>query len=55
MNLTIAPRSVLQIDNARIIFRNFAGRGDKYKETVTLRLSSKTRISLTTLLQMAGM
>lgn len=30
MNLTIAPRSVLQIDNAHIIFRNFAGRGDKY-------------------------
>ena len=30
MNLTFAPRGILQIDDARIIFRNFAGRGDKY-------------------------
>lgn len=30
MNLTFAPRGILQIDDARIIFRNFEGRGDKY-------------------------
>lgn len=30
MNITFAPRGILQIDDARIIYRNFAGRGDKY-------------------------
>ena len=30
MNLTFAPRGILQIDNARITYKNFAGRGDKF-------------------------
>lgn len=30
MEITFAPRGILQIDDARIIHRNFAGRGDKY-------------------------
>lgn len=30
MEVTFAPRNRLQIDDARIIFRNFAGRGDQY-------------------------
>ena len=30
MNITFAPRGILQIDDARIIFRNFSGRGDKF-------------------------
>lgn len=30
MELTFAPRSILQIDHARIIWRNFEGRGDKF-------------------------
>ena len=30
MNITFAPRDILQIDDARIIYRNFAGRGDKF-------------------------
>ena len=30
MNITFAPRGILQIDEARIIYRNFSGRGDKY-------------------------
>ena len=30
MQLTFAPRGILQIDDARIIFRNFSGRADKY-------------------------
>ena len=30
MNVTFAPRGILQIDDARIIFRNFTGRGDKF-------------------------
>lgn len=30
MELTFAPRGILQIDEARIIFRNFEGRGDRY-------------------------
>ena len=30
MRITYAPRGILQIDNARIIWRNFAGRGDKF-------------------------
>ncbi len=30
MNITFAPRGILQIDDARIVFRNFEGRGDKF-------------------------
>ena len=30
MELTFAPRGILQIDDARIIFRNFKGEADKY-------------------------
>ena len=30
MEITFAPRGYLQIDNARITFRNFEGRGDIY-------------------------
>lgn len=30
MNLTFAPRGVLQIDDARLVFKNFRGEGGKY-------------------------
>lgn len=30
MHITFAPKGILQIDDARIIWRNFAGIGDKY-------------------------
>ena len=30
MNISYGPRGILQIDNARIVFRNFEGRGDKF-------------------------
>lgn len=30
MTLTFAPRGVLQIDNARLVFKNFKGEGDKF-------------------------
>lgn len=30
MHITFAPKGILQIDDARIIFKNFEGRGDKY-------------------------
>lgn len=30
MQLTIGPRGILQIDDARIVYRNFEGRGDKF-------------------------
>ena len=30
MNITFAPRGILQIDDARLIFRNFSGRGDAF-------------------------
>lgn len=30
MDITFAPKDILQIDDARIIYRNFEGRGDKY-------------------------
>lgn len=30
MNITFAPRGILQIDDAKIIYRNFEGRGDKF-------------------------
>lgn len=30
MRITFAPRGILQIDDARIIYKNFAGRGDKF-------------------------
>ena len=30
MEVTFAPRGILQIDNARIIYRNFSGEGSKF-------------------------
>lgn len=30
MDITFAPRGILQIDDARLIYRNFEGRGDKF-------------------------
>ena len=30
MNLTFAPKGVLQIDDARLVFKNFRGEGSKY-------------------------
>lgn len=30
MKVTFAPRGILQIDNARIIYRNFSGEGSKF-------------------------
>lgn len=30
MNITFAPRGILQIDDARIIYRNFRGEGSKF-------------------------
>lgn len=30
MHLTFAPRGILQIDDAKVIFKNFEGRGDKF-------------------------
>ena len=30
MKLTIAPRGILQIDDARIVYRNFSGEGSKF-------------------------
>lgn len=30
MNITFAPRGILNIDDATIIYRNFQGRGDKF-------------------------
>ena len=30
MHLTFAPKGILQIDDAKIIFKNFEGRGDKF-------------------------
>lgn len=30
MKITFAPRGILQIDEARIIFRNFSGKGSKF-------------------------
>lgn len=30
MNITFAPRGILQIDDARIIYRNFSGVGSKF-------------------------
>ena len=32
MELTFAPKNVLQIDDAKIIFKNFSGRGDKFNK-----------------------
>ena len=30
MRITFAPRGILQIDEVRLVYRNFAGRGDKF-------------------------
>ena len=30
MNITFAPRGILQIDDARIVYRNFSGTGSKF-------------------------
>lgn len=30
MEITYAPRDILQIDNARIVYRNFSGEGSKF-------------------------
>ena len=30
MNVTFAPRGILQVDDARIIYRNFSGNGSKF-------------------------
>lgn len=30
MHLTFAPKNILQIDDAKMIFKNFEGRGDKF-------------------------
>lgn len=30
MHLTFAPKDILQIDDARVVFKNFEGRGDKF-------------------------
>lgn len=30
MNITFAPRNILQIDDARIVYRNFSGKGSKF-------------------------
>ena len=30
MNICFAPKGILQIDDAKIIFKNFSGRGDKF-------------------------
>ena len=30
MNITFAPKDILQIDNARIVYRNFSGTGSKF-------------------------
>ena len=30
MHVTFAPKGILQIDDAKIIFKNFEGRGDKF-------------------------
>jgi hypothetical protein len=30
MHITFAPRGILQIDDARIVYRNFAGEGSKF-------------------------
>ena len=30
MNITVAPRGILQIDDARIIFRNFSGEPSQF-------------------------
>ena len=30
MHITFAPRGILQIDDARIVYRNFSGVGSKF-------------------------
>ena len=45
MNITFAPRGISQIDDARIIYRNFRGEGGKFnrEETGTSRLLFQSR------------